>query len=149
MTVAEGDDCPPAKRMLVVPDDTAVVQRRDLILDLLAQGRTPESGNEYSRPRVRGREARTRSSSAARPHPRWIAPHFVWAVRDELTAKLCGADAETCTAMENGGLRVTTTLDAGLQKIAEKWVQAAAIVPHAKNPAAAAKALGFKSSSHG
>ena len=39
---------------------------------------------------------------------------------------------------------MTTTLDVGLQKIAEKWVQAAAIVPHAKNPAAAAKALGFK-----
>ena len=69
----------------------------------------------------------------------------MWAVRDELTAKLCGTDAETCPAMENGGLRITTTLDAGLQKIAEKWVQAAAIVPHAKNPAAAAKALGFKS----
>ena len=68
----------------------------------------------------------------------------MWAVRDELTAKLCGADAETCAAIENGGLRVTTTLDVGLQKIAEKWVEAAAIVPHAKNPAAAAKALGFK-----
>src|SRR3974390_819977 len=30
-----------------------------------------------------------------------------------------------------------------LQGIAEKWVKAAAIVPHAKNPAAAAKALGL------
>ena len=48
VTVAEGDDCPPAKRMQVVQDDTAVVQRRNLILDLLAQGRTPESGNEYT-----------------------------------------------------------------------------------------------------
>ena len=74
----------------------------------------------------------------------WIAPHFVWAVRDELTAKLCGPDADTCDAMQRGGLRVITTLDVGLQKIAEKWVKAAAIVPHAKNPTAAAKALGFK-----
>ncbi len=73
----------------------------------------------------------------------WIAPHFVWAVRDELTNKLCG-DADTCDAMQRGGLRVITTLDVGLQKIAEKWVKAAAIVPHAKNPTAAAKALGFK-----
>ena len=141
--VAEGDECPPAKRQLVVSDDTAVVQRRDLILDLLAQGRTPESGSEYSATEFKAAKLDpvVLSSQAA---PRWIAPHFVWAVRDELTAKLCGVDAETCTAMENGGLRVTTTLDTGLQKIAEKWVQAAAIVPHAKNPSAAAKALGFK-----
>ena len=130
--------------MLVVPDDTAVVQRRDLILDLLAQGRTPESGSQYTAAQFEAAKSDpVVLGSQADPH--WVAPHFVWAVRDELTAKLCGVDAETCTAMENGGLRITTTLDAGLQKIAEKWVQAAAIVPHAKNPAAAAKALGFKS----
>ena len=52
---------------------------------------------------------------------------------------------DTCDELEAGGLRVTTTLDIRLQKIAEKWVQAAAVVPHAKNPEAAAKALGFKS----
>ena len=76
--------------------------------------------------------------------PRWTAPHFVWAVRDELADKVCGVGTPTCKALENGGLRVTTTLDTNIQKIAEKWVQAAAIVPHAKNPTAAAKALGFK-----
>ena len=80
--------------------------------------------------------------SQATPH--WTAPHFVWAVRDELADKVCGVGTPTCKALENGGLRVTTTLDTNIQKIAEKWVQAAAIVPHAKNPTAAAKALGFK-----
>ncbi len=143
VTVAEGEECPRGKQLLVVPDDTAVVQRRDLILDLLAQGRTPESGNQYSPAELEAAKSDdvVLSSQAS---PRWVAPHFVWAVRDELTAKLCGPEAETCTAMENGGLRVTTTLDTRLQKTAEKWVQAAAIVPHAKNPGAAAKALGFK-----
>ncbi len=57
--------------------------------------------------------------------------------------KLCGED-DLCDALDNGGLRVTTTLDAGLQKTAEKWVAAAAIVPRSKTPAAAARALGFK-----
>ncbi len=32
----------------------------------------------------------------------------------------------------------------GLQKIAEKWVRASTIIPHAKDPTAAAKAAGFK-----
>ena len=47
------------------------------------------------------------------------------------------------TQLERGGLRVTTTLDLRLQKIAEKWVEAPTLVPHRKDPAAAAKALGF------
>ena len=84
------------------------------------------------------------SCSAARRPPRWIAPHFVWAVRDELADKLCGVGVPSCDALDLGGLRVTTTLDVGLQKIAEKWVAAAAIVPNKKDMTAAAKALGFK-----
>ena len=74
--------------------------------------------------------------------PRWVAPHFVWAVLDELAVKLCAGEA-TCDAVANGGLRVTTTLDADVQKIAEKWVKVATIVPHTKDPAAAAKRLGL------
>ena len=30
---------------------------------------------------------------ASQATPRWIAPHFVWAVREELAKKLCGEDA--------------------------------------------------------
>jgi len=139
--VAEGEDCP--KPQLVVPDDATVVQRRNLILGLLADGRTPMSGDQYTAADfTAARDSEVILASQATP--RWIAPHFVWAVRDELATRLCGPDTPTCTALENGGLRVTTTLDVKLQKIAEKWVQAAAVVPHAKNPAAAAKALGFK-----
>ena len=76
--------------------------------------------------------------------PQWIAPHFVWAVRDELTKRLCGDESETCVELDRGGLRVTTTLDVNLQKTAEKWVRASTIIPHAKDPVAAAKAAGFK-----
>ena len=41
-----------------------------------------------------------------------------------------------CTEVDTGGYRVTTTLDWDMQKIAEKWVYAAARAPHAKDPRA-------------
>jgi len=127
----------------IVPQTTTVVERRNQILELLAAG---------GRTRCQATSTRRRSSRPPRPSPsscRARPPELdraalVWAVRDELTAKLCGPDADTCDAMQRGGLRVITTLDVGLQKIAEKWVKAAALVPHAKDPTAAAKTLGFK-----
>ena len=98
--------------------------RRNAILDLLASGRTPKSDGTFTAADFQAaKQEDVVLASQATPH--WIAPHFVWAVRDELTQKLCGT-APTCTQLEAGGLRVTTTLDVGLQKIAEKWVQAAA-----------------------
>jgi membrane peptidoglycan carboxypeptidase len=127
---------------LVVPDDTEIVQRRNLVLDLLAEGRTPLSGEQYS---ATDFEAAKLDSVVIAPQmeTRWIAPHFVWAVRDELTRALCGEGAQTCRQIEQGGLRITSTLDVKLQKSAEKWVQAAAIVPKAKDPRQAAKDLGL------
>lgn len=141
--IAEGAICPANKVELIVPDDTAVVQRRNTILDFLAAGRTPMSGEQYSSADLRaGENEEVKLTSQATPH--WVAPHFVWAVRDELTERLCGVGATTCDVLNRGGLRVTTTLDVGLQRMAEKWVRAAAIVPHARDPEAAAKALGFE-----
>ncbi len=141
-TVADGTDCP--KSQLVVPKTTPIVQRRDQILDLLASGgRTPMSGDEYSPAQftvAKSEDVVLGNQATAR----WIAPHFVWAVRDELADKLCGVGVPSCDALDLGGLRVTTTLDVGLQKTAEKWVAAAAIVPNKKDMTAAAKALGFK-----
>jgi membrane peptidoglycan carboxypeptidase len=140
-TVAEGADCPAKQSQLVVPSDSVIVQRRNAILDLLAAGRTPMSGTTYTAADFEAaKDEPVDLASQSTPH--WIAPHFVWAVRDELTQKLCGAQP-SCGQLEAGGLRVITTLDVRLQKIAEKWVRAAAIVPHSKNPEAAAKALGF------
>ena len=53
-----------------------------------------------------------------------------------VTSGLCGEDAQTCTALEQGGLRITTTLDWEVQQVAEKWVAVAALAPHQKNPRA-------------
>lgn len=143
--VADGEDCPAAERTLVVPDDTKIVARRNQVLDLLASGqRTPMSGDEFSAADFEA--AKTDPVVlASQATPRWKAPHFVWAVRDELAEQICGPDADTCPKLERGGFRVTTTLDLKLQAIAEKWVKLAARVPHRKDPAAAAKALGFDS----
>ena len=138
--VAEGADCP--KSELIVPTDTKVVDRRNTILGLLAEGRTPMSGDAYSAADFRA-AARDEVLLATQTVPRWIAPHFVWAVLDELAVKLCGEGTASCDELAQGGLRVTTTLDLKLQKIAEKWVKAAVIVPHAKDPKAAAKRLGL------
>ena len=140
----EGQACPAAKSTLTVPDDTKIVGRRNAILDLLAQGdRTPMSKDAFTSADFEGAKS-DEVILAGQASPRWKAPHFVWAVRDELTAKLCGADAQTCDVLEQGGLRVTTTIDLKLQAAAEKWVKLAARVPHRKDPEAAAKALGFE-----
>jgi membrane peptidoglycan carboxypeptidase len=53
---------------------------------------------------------------------------------------LCG-ESETCDRLKEGGLRVTTTLDLGVQAKAERWVEATALVPHRSDPAAEARAL--------
>ncbi|HMJ80325.1 MAG TPA: transglycosylase domain-containing protein [Candidatus Dormibacteraeota bacterium] len=127
---------------LVVPADSDIVQRRNFVLDLMEQGRTPISGNTYS---AADFEAAKQEPVVLAPQtvPSWRAPHFVWAVRDELTAKLCDPGAETCPLLEQGGLKIITTLDWRLQQIAEKWTKAAAILPHAKDPKAYAKSIGI------
>ncbi len=135
--------CPAADSHLIVPPDTVILKRRDQVLELMADDRTPMSKDQYSDAELTadvGKEVEL----ARQTTPRWTAPHFVWAVRDELTLKLCGEDA-SCEQLDNGGLRVITTVDLELQKIAEKWVKGATIVPHrgSARREAAAKALGF------
>ena len=66
--------------------------------------------------------------------PPWKAPHFVWQVRAQLGAILCGAEnADTCEKVDTGGYRVITTLDWEMQQTVEKWLYAAARAPQAEN----------------
>ena len=53
------------------------------------------------------------------------AGHFSWAVHAELERLLGGAEA-----VETGGYRVITTLDWDAQKLAERYMYAAAIIPN-------------------
>ena len=68
----------------------------------------PRPARRRAGPRCRGRSTASQDFTAAKDEdvvlasqatPRWIAPHFVWAVRDELATKLCGEDAG-CDALE-------------------------------------------------
>jgi penicillin-binding protein 1A len=126
---------------IVVPSDTEIVQRRNYVLELM-RTRAVLTKGEYTDADF---DAAKQERVVLVPEvtPNWIAPHFVWQVREEMSRILCGDQTESCTALETGGYTIITTLDVKMQKSAEKWVAAAAIVPKAKDPRAAAKAIGM------
>jgi peptidoglycan glycosyltransferase len=115
---------------LVVPEDTEVVRRRNSILEfmktrsVLTKGRYTDADFEAAKA-----EPVVLASQSA---DQWRAPHFVWQVREELGEIICGSPS--CEAIDTGGYRVITTLDYKMQRLVEKWVYVAAIVPNAKNP---------------
>jgi membrane peptidoglycan carboxypeptidase len=116
----------------VVPPNSEVVVRRNFILDLmktrsvLTVGQYTDADFETAKaePVILGSQAADK----------WRAPQFVWQVRDELGQILCGTAADDCEAINTGGYQVQTTLNYRMQRIVEKWVSAAAIVPNSKNP---------------
>jgi membrane peptidoglycan carboxypeptidase len=111
---------------LVVPQDAAPVIRRNWVLQGLAQARwTHLSPAEIAK-------ASTEPVVLATPKPLLFkAPHFVWQVRDALVKQLGSLEQ-----VETGGYRVITTLDWQDQQLAEKYITAAAVLPHLKMSAA-------------
>ena len=95
---------PPDRTELVVPPDSRIVQRRNQILELLASGRTPLSGSQFTPDQFRAAE-QDAVILAPQATPNWVAPHFVWAVQNELADNICGLNIPTCPTMEAGGLR--------------------------------------------
>jgi len=139
--VAAGKDCPDGKTVLQVPDDSPIVERRNKILDLM-KTRSVLTVGQFTDADF---EAAKKEPVILTPpaSANWLAPHFVWQVRHQLGAILCGADqADTCEAVDTGGYKVITSLDWGLQKKAEKWVKAAAIAPNRGNSAAYLRSIG-------
>jgi penicillin-binding protein 1A len=140
VTLADGDTCPPAKVQLVVPQSSAIVQRRNQILQLM-ETRSTLSGAKHS---IADYEAAMQEPVILpnQSTPAWKAPHFVWQVRQQLGDILCGADSTgVCQKIDTGGYHVTTTLDWKMQQTVDKWVYVAARTPHLKNPAALWKKL--------
>ncbi len=128
---------------LVVPADSPIVVRRNYWLKYMENSLPlPVTGTQYTRADFEAaiREPVVLVSQKA---PAWKAPQFVWQVRQQLSDERCGVGVATCPVLEQGGLKIYTTLDYNVQKIAEKWVQAAAVVPQSSSPAAAAKKLGL------
>jgi len=136
--VAEGADCPQYE--LVVPSDSEVVVRRNYILDRM-KTESPLSSKRHTLDEYEAAKAeKVVLVPPAGIH--WLAPHFVWQVRQQLAGILCpGSTADACEKIDTGGYHVTTTLDWNMQKTTEKWVYAAALAPNMKNPRSILKNL--------
>src|SRR5262249_30103101 len=111
----------------LVPSDAAAVVRRNYIL------------NNWQATKGSPLTAAQLATALAEPvvlkGPQPIvmkAPHFSWAVRDQLAQMLGGLDA-----VETGGYKVITTLDWQGQQIAEKDLYGAAIIPNLSKKSAA------------
>ena len=126
---------------LVVPANTEVVQRRNYILDLM-KTRSVLTSKPYTYLGKTYPAFSTADLDAAKAEPvilgsqasdAWRAPQFVWQARAELGDILCG-DPAGCDKIDTGGYKVITTLDYRAQRIVEKWVYAAAVIPNSKTP---------------
>ncbi|MGZ8437685.1 MAG: transglycosylase domain-containing protein [Candidatus Limnocylindrales bacterium] len=143
--VAAGADC--TKFKLVVPMDSEVVVRRNHILDLMKTRSYLSGANhtfaEYDAAKEEPVELAQQVSAT------WKAPQFVWLVRHQLGEQFCPDTPDNCPKVDGGGMKVKTTLDWNMQKVAEKWVYAAARVPNASNPAAVLTAKKIPKSAQG
>ena len=130
------------KTHLAVPPDSPIVQRRNYILELMKTRSVLTAGTYTTADYDAAEQEPVVLAPPATSH--WLAPQFVLQVRHQLGVILCtAAQADNCPAIDTGGYTVITTLDYGMQRLAEKWTQAGARGPNAKNPAAYVKALGI------
>jgi membrane peptidoglycan carboxypeptidase len=132
VAVKEGDDCPEKSIRLVVPDTAEVVIRRNYVLDQM-KTRSPLSGPRHS---VDEYEQAKSEEVVLAPQlgVRWLAPHFVWQVRNQLARIICpDVSVDECSDIDTGGYRVTTTLNWKMQATTEKWLLAAARAPNQSN----------------
>jgi membrane peptidoglycan carboxypeptidase len=98
------------RRVYVVPSTAQSIVVRDFVLDqMLESGFITQQQHD---------EAVAEQVILARPRSnRYLAPHFVYAVRREASELLEGEGL-----LDTGGLRIETTLDyEGYQRSAEKW----------------------------
>jgi membrane peptidoglycan carboxypeptidase len=138
--VPEGGDCAPADVQLVVPSDSEVVIRRNYVLDQM-KTRSPLSGSKHT---VNDYEAAKLEKVVLAPQlsTNWLAPHFVWQVRNELASIVCpDVPVDQCEKIDTGGYHVTTTLNWTMQAKVQKWLLAAAWVPNHSNPKSALAGL--------
>ncbi len=124
---------------LVVPSSAEPVVRRDWVLEGLA---TAGRWTKLTPAQLKAALDEPVVLAGERPI-RIPGGHFTWQVRRQLLAIL-GPDAD----LQRGGYRVITTLDWKAQRLAERWLGAAAIAPNIsrKKSGAMLKDLKIKSS---
>jgi membrane peptidoglycan carboxypeptidase len=145
IVLEEDADCPADQVTLRVPDDSDIVLRRNHVLELMKDPtRSVLSGSKHTAAEYDAAMKEPLILTPA-PTPPWKAPHFVWQVRHQLGALLCGEEsADSCEAVDTGGYTVITTLNYDMQQTVEKWLYAASRVTHLKNPAPIWTSLGIK-----
>ncbi len=125
---------------LVVPPDRPIVQRRNYILQLML---TNARIGQYTADEIAAAQQEP-VILTPQTNPSWLAPQFVWQVRDELGQLICGSTQ--CDKIDTGGYKVYTTLNYTMQKSVEKWLYASAVIPNAGNQAAQLRAKGIPTS---
>ncbi|HJW22852.1 MAG TPA: transglycosylase domain-containing protein [Candidatus Limnocylindrales bacterium] len=140
ITVTADQSCPAADTQLVVPQTAEVVQRRNRILDLM-KTRSVLSGVNHT-PADYDAAKNEPVVLVSQAPPPWKAPHFIWQVREQLGALLCGVESkDACQAVDTGGYTVITTLDWKIQQTTEKWLYVAGRAAQAKTVAATEQIL--------
>ena len=117
---------------LVVPNDAPIVIRRNSVLeDMRRNNRDGLLKGKYDDAALLVAESDPVILHPA-PHSENIAPHFDLLVRQQLADLICGqgTDPADCEAVDTGGYKVITTLDATMQASAEKWLQAYVLGPN-------------------
>src|SRR5207248_1373261 len=130
--------------ILVVPPDTAIAQRRNHVLELMRTNRVltaPGTPDAITDAQITAAENEP-VILVRQVNANWRAPHFVWQVRKQMGQILCTQDPDNCPLIDTGGYTVRTTLDYNMQKVAEKWVQAAVLGPNNSNTAGYLKSRG-------
>ncbi len=129
------EELPDGTTRLVVPADSPVVVRRNRVIEQMRTRSVLTAGVYTAEDYDRAIEEPVILTPPA--NRRILAPHFVLQARSELGRILCGPDAaDNCPQVDSGGYTVITTLDWRLQRMAEKWTEAGARAPNAKDTAA-------------
>lgn len=136
------EELPDGTTRLVVPADSPIVQRRNWILELM-RTRSVLTAGQFTDEDFD--QAIEEPVVLTPPPPQRIrAPHFVLRVREQLGSILCGPEAaDNCPLVDTGGYRVVTTLDWEMQRMAERWTQAAARAPQVSDTQAVVERLGL------
>ncbi len=116
----------------VVSPSSLVVVRRNYILQLM-QTRSSLTAGMYDAADYTAAQAEPVVLTPP-PADTWIAAQFVWQVRDAMAQILCGSSAEGCEQIDTGGYTVVTTLNLTMQRVVEKWLYAAAVIPDTSSP---------------
>ena len=129
------EELPDGTTRLVVPADSPVVVRRNRVIEQMRTRSVLTAGVYTAEDYDRALQEPVILTPPA--NRRILAPHFVLQARSELGRILCGPDAaDNCPQVDSGGYSVITTLDWRLQRMAEKWTEAGARAPNAKDTAA-------------